>query len=252
MKEMFIEFLGPVDLYMGFGIKILTATILGLLIGYDREKKMKSAGLKTNMLICLGACMYTAVSLLSSEDVPTADPNRIAAQIVSGIGFLGAGAIIQSRGAVVGMTTAATIWLVAAIGITVGMGYPVVASLFTVTVLIVLTFIGPIYKLMERKGERKTVHLEILSKGGVKHSVKEIVLEEVDVIHEIFEKIVDPDSNQRLLNIYISLHPRRVPMLMEELANIIQVKKVNYHFTANNDYDLDEADTDEVNETSNS
>jgi putative Mg2+ transporter-C (MgtC) family protein len=214
MKEMFIEFLGPVGLYVGFGIKILTATILGLLIGYDREKKMKSAGLKTNMLICLGACMYTAVSLLSSEDVPTADPNRIAAQIVSGIGFLGAGAIIQSRGAVVGMTTAATIWLVAAIGITVGMGYPVVASLFTVTVLIVLTFIGPIYKLMERKGERKTVHLEILSKGGVKHSVKEVVLEEVDVIHEIFEKIIDHDSNQRLLNIYISLHPRRVTMLM--------------------------------------
>ncbi len=240
MKEMFIEFLGPVGLYYGFGIKIFTATILGLLIGYDREKKMKSAGLKTNMLICLGACMYTAVSLLASEDVATADPNRTAAQIVSGIGFLGAGSIIQSRGSVIGMTTAATIWLVAAIGMVVGMGYPVVASLFTVTVLIVLTFIDPIYKLMERKGERKTVHLEILSRGGVKHSVKEVVLQEVDVIHEIFEKIIDPDSNQRLLNIYISLHPRRVPFLMEELANIIQVKKVNYHFAANNDYDLDE------------
>lgn len=240
MKQMFIEFLGPVSLYMGFGIKILTATILGLLIGYDREKKMKSAGLKTNMLICLGACMYTAVSLLTSEDVATADPNRMAAQIVSGIGFLGAGSIIQSRGSVIGMTTAATIWLVAAIGITVGMGYPVVASLFTVTVLIVLTFIGPIYKLMERTGERKVVHLEILSKGGVKHSVKEVVLEEVDVIHEIFEKIIDPDSNQRLLNIYISLHPRRIPILMEELANIIQVKKVNYHFTANNEFDSDD------------
>lgn len=236
MKQMFIEFLGPVDLYVGFGIKIMTATILGLMIGFDREKKMKSAGLKTNMLICLGACMYTAVSLLTSEDVATADPNRTAAQIVSGIGFLGAGAIIQSRGSVVGMTTAATIWLVAAIGMVVGMGYPVVATIFTVTVLVVLTFIGPIYKMLERKGDHKTVHLEILSKGGVKHSVKEIVLKEVDVIHEVYEKIVDPDSNQRLLNIYITLHPRRVPVLMEDLANIIQVKKVNYHFASNDDF----------------
>ena len=240
MKQMFIEFLGPVSLYAGFGIKIFTATILGLMIGFDREKKMKSAGLKTNMLICLGACMYTAVSLLMSQDVATADPNRTAAQIVSGIGFLGAGAIIQSRGSVIGMTTAATIWLVAAIGMVVGMGYPVVATLFTVTVLIVLTFIGPIYKMLERKGDHKTVHLEILSKGGVKHSVKEIVLQEVDVIHELYEKIVDPDSNQRLLNIYITLHPRRVAVLMEELTNIIQVKKVNYHFAGNEDYSSEE------------
>ncbi len=239
MKQMFIEFLGPVSLYYGFGIKILTATILGLLIGYDREKKMKSAGLKTNMLICLGACMYTAVSLIASDDVATADPNRTAAQIVSGIGFLGAGAIIQSRGSVMGMTTAATIWLVAAIGMVVGMGYPVVATIFTVTVLLVLTFIGPIYSLLERKGDQKTVHLEILSKGGVKNSVKEVVLQEVDVIHEIYEKIVDPSSNQRLLNIYITLHPRRVPMLMEELGTIIQVKKVNYHFASNEDYSED-------------
>ena len=235
MKHMFIEFLGPVSLYVGFGIKIMTATILGLLVGFDRERKMKSAGLKTNMLICLGACMYTAVSLLTSVDAAVADPNRVAAQIVSGIGFLGAGAIIQSRGSVVGMTTAATIWIVAAIGMVVGMGYPIVATVFTITVLVVLTFIGPIYQLIEKKGGHKTVHLEILSKGGVKHSVKEIVLQEVDVIHEIFEKIVDPDSNQRLLNIYITIHPRRVQNLMEDLGNIIQVKKVNYHFTTNND-----------------
>lgn len=235
MQQMFIEFLGPINMYMGFGIKILTATILGLLIGYDREKKMKSAGLKTNMLICLGACMYTAVSLLTYVGATAADPNRVAAQIVSGIGFLGAGAIIQSRGSVVGMTTAATIWLVAAIGMVVGMGYPVVASLFTVTVLIVLTFIGPIYSLLERKGEHRTVHLEILSKGGVRNTVKEIVLQEVEDIHEMYEKIVDPNSNQRLLNVYITLHPRRVAYLMDELSNIIQVKKVNHHFTSDNE-----------------
>lgn len=237
MKQMFIEFLGPVHLYLGFGIKIMTATILGLLIGFDRERKMKPAGLKTNMLICLGACLYTAVSLLAYEDATQADPNRTAAQIVSGIGFLGAGAIIQSKGSVIGMTTAATIWMVAAIGMVVGMGYPVVATLFTFTVLVVLTFIGPFYRFIESKTDQKTVHLEILSKGGVKNSVKEIVLQEVDVIHEIYEKIVDPNSNQRLLNIYITLSPRRVVILMDALANIIQVKKVNYHFTADDAID---------------
>lgn len=240
MKQMFIEFLGPVSLYMGFGIKIVTATILGLLIGFDRERKMKSAGLKTNMLICLGACMYTAVSLINWDGTGVFDPNRTAAQIVSGIGFLGAGAIIQSRGSVVGLTTAATIWIVAAIGMVVGIGYPVVATLFTVTVLVCLNAIGPVYKILEAEKDHKTVHLEILSKGGVKHSVKEVVLQEVDFIHEVYEKIVDPDSNQRLLNIYITLHPRRIPILMDEISSIIQVKKVNYHFT-NGDYEEGEA-----------
>ena len=97
-----IEFLGDVPLYIGLGIQTLTALFLGGMVGYDREKKLKAAGLKTNILICLGATLYTTIGMIVSQNAGgVSDPNRMAAQIVSGIGFLGAGAIIQGRGNVI-------------------------------------------------------------------------------------------------------------------------------------------------------
>ena len=145
-----IELLGEVPVYIGVGIQILSAIVFGGMVGYDREKKMKAAGLKTNILICLGATLYTVISVLHLKGYAggPVDPNRVGAQIVSGIGFLGAGAIIQGRGAVVGMTTAATIWVVAAIGYTIGLGYPVSAGLFSITVLFVLKWINPFYRFL--------------------------------------------------------------------------------------------------------
>src|SRR5690606_15453792 len=181
MQKVHIELLGELSIYLGLGIEIVTAFILGGLIGYDREKKMKAAGIKTNMLICIGATLYTAVSLLLTRDahaVTEADAARIPAQIVSGIGFLGAGAIIQGRGGVIGLTTAATIWVVAAIGVTVGSGYPLIAAIFTVTSLVILKLLGPIYKLFEMERDNCHYRLEILSKGRVTESVKEIILNE--------------------------------------------------------------------------
>src|SRR5690554_1125523 len=101
-------------------VRLLLAAILGGLVGLEREISGKPAGLRTNLLICVGAALLTELSLsigLLTAERPNADPARIAAQIVSGIGFLGAGTIIQARGSVVGLTTAATLWVVAAIGI---------------------------------------------------------------------------------------------------------------------------------------
>lgn len=108
----------------------------------ERELKNKAAGLKTNMLICLGATLYTSVSVLISTSLAETghfgDPARVAAQIVSGIGFLGGGTIIQSRGTVLGLTTAATIWVVAAVGVCIGIGHIDVAVLSALTVVLVL------------------------------------------------------------------------------------------------------------------
>src|SRR4051812_35393402 len=127
-ETVFIEHLGQVDAYLGMGIKIVTGLILGSLVGYDREQKMKNAGIKTNVLICLGATLYTAISMIGHDQGGgiSYDASRIPAQIVSGIGFLGAGAIMQDRGNIIGLTTAATIWVVAAIGMTIGYGFPVI------------------------------------------------------------------------------------------------------------------------------
>lgn len=114
------------------------AALCGGLIGIERELKAKPAGFRTNILICVGACIYMAVGLLVTGNV---DPTRIAAQVVTGIGFLGAGCIIQSGNHVRGLTTAATIWVVAAIGIVAGAGFPVlalIASVIVITTLAVL------------------------------------------------------------------------------------------------------------------
>ncbi len=125
-----------------FGPKILYAVLCGGLIGLERELKNKPAGIKTNILICLGASLYTSVSLLISTSLSGSgfygDPARVAAQIVSGIGFLGGGTIIQSRGTILGLTTAATIWVVAAIGVCIGIGHSDIAVLSSLTVLLIL------------------------------------------------------------------------------------------------------------------
>lgn len=226
-----IEFIGEVHLYLGMGIQIITALLLGGIVGFDREQKMKSAGIKTNMLICIGATLYTAVSILNQEAAGgLADPNRVAAQVVSGIGFLGAGAIIRGGlGTIVGLTTAATIWVVAAIGVTIGSGYPVAATLFTLTILVVLRFLNPVYKLLEREKYNQDYHIEILSQGSVRRIVSNILASEHVPIQKIEEMVTNRKSKEHLLNIYISAHPRRANILSREINSIIQVEKVSLH-----------------------
>jgi putative Mg2+ transporter-C (MgtC) family protein len=130
-----------------FAPRVGVAVLTGGIIGIERELKHKAAGLKTNIMICLGATLYTALSVLittvATEKGQWGDPSRIAAQIVSGIGFLGGGAIIKGGANIIGLTTASTIWLVAALGICIGAGYYSVAiltALFVVVSLLVTNF----------------------------------------------------------------------------------------------------------------
>src|SRR4051812_18165246 len=130
-------------------LRLVLAAGLGAAIGLEREWHRKPAGLRTNMLIALGAALFTMISVEMGTAGGTAD--RIAAQIVTGIGFLGAGAILRSGGSVHGMTTAATIWVNAAIGMAVGAGELMVASLATAVALVVLAVLGPIEAYFERR-----------------------------------------------------------------------------------------------------
>lgn len=230
MQTIYIEHLGEVELYFGLGIEIITGLILGGLVGLDREQKMKNAGIKTNVLICIGATLYTAISIVVTKNYGTiADPTRIVAQIVSGIGFLGAGAIMQDKGNIVGLTTAATIWVVAAIGVTIGFGYPLIATIFTLTILSVLRLLGPIYQGFESNKNHRYFHVEILSTGDIKANVKEIVFNTTDRIDELHEEIVNKDTNQRRLDFYIYIHPKKMRIMSDELKDILQVEKIHYH-----------------------
>ncbi len=143
-------------------IKVLAAIICGGVIGYEREKKGKPAGLRTNILICLGATLYMIISeyIALKHVTQFSDPGRIAAQVVVGIGFLGAGTIIQARGTVAGLTTAATIWVVAAIGLVIGAGFPIMALIFTAIVLSMLAPIRYIGKFL--LGKCEYIDIEIM------------------------------------------------------------------------------------------
>ena len=124
-------------------LRLLLATALGAIIGYQRERAAKPAGLRTHILICVGAALFTIGSLYGFG--AASDPARVAAGIVAGIGFLGAGAIIRrEEGIVAGLTTAATIWAVAAIGLAAGAGLYLVSAVTTAVVLIVLFLPHPI------------------------------------------------------------------------------------------------------------
>jgi putative Mg2+ transporter-C (MgtC) family protein len=131
---------------------ILLAAALGAVIGLERAFSGKAAGLRTNILICLGAAVFTLVSRqMLSEEGSVA---RIAAQVVTGVGFLGAGAIIRDRGGVHGLTTAATIWLVAAIGMACGATLYLLAASVTAVGFVVLVALRNVGNHLEAFGEK--------------------------------------------------------------------------------------------------
>lgn len=117
-------------------LRLLLAALCGAGVGSQREHANKAAGLRTHILVALGSALYTIVSMDGFGD--KADPSRVAAQIVVGIGFLGAGAILHSQTTVTGLTTAASIWATAAIGLAAGVGMYFLTIVSTVVVLVVL------------------------------------------------------------------------------------------------------------------
>jgi putative Mg2+ transporter-C (MgtC) family protein len=123
--------------------RLLLAGFLGGLVGLERTIHHKSAGIRTNMFICFGAAMFTILSDII-PDPSLADRTRIASNIVQGVGFLGAGAIIHAKGGVSGLTTAATIWVVASIGIAAGAGHYLLATFATAIILLALFLLGSI------------------------------------------------------------------------------------------------------------
>ena len=163
----------------------------------------KPAGLRTNILICLGSAMLMDLSVhlgllgIAESQGRTGDPARLAAQVVSGIGFLGAGTIMQARGSVVGLTTAATIWVVAAIGLVVGAGFYFEGLASTLTVALVLTGLGRFEKrlLSARRAVNATIRLrpgtpfepiaQALSARGIHIQAKEIFDHPEDRTYEL-------------------------------------------------------------------
>jgi len=132
-------------------LRLLVAAGLGAVIGLEREFRQKPAGLRTNILIAVGAALFTAVSIELAAKYGSGTPDRVAAQVVTGIGFLGGGAILRSGKNIHGMTTAATIWMNAAIGMAAGTGAYAMAAGATFITLVVLLALPPVESYFERR-----------------------------------------------------------------------------------------------------
>jgi putative Mg2+ transporter-C (MgtC) family protein len=130
--------------------RLLLAAVLGGIIGFEREWRQKSAGLRTNILIAVGSALFTLMSIEMTAG-PASDPTRIAAQIVTGIGFLGAGAILRRDSGIQGLTTAATVWVNAALGVAVGGGEYHLAIIGAAVTLGALLLLSPIEARLDRR-----------------------------------------------------------------------------------------------------
>jgi putative Mg2+ transporter-C (MgtC) family protein len=158
-------------------LRLALAAGLGALVGIEREWRDRTAGLRTHMLVCIGSAAFTIVSAYgftewyesvspgSGRSPISADPTRIAAQIVTGIGFLGAGAIFRSDDGVRGLTTAASLWMMAAIGMAAGAGYYELAAAATVVMLLVLIALRQVSGRIKRMNRGEDTPLEVIVSG---------------------------------------------------------------------------------------
>lgn len=146
--------------------RLVIAAALGCLIGFERERLLWAAGIRTHMLVCVGSCLIMIVSAYGfasvlSESHVVLDPSRIAAQVVSGIGFLGAGSILARGEIVKGLTTAASIWAVAAIGLAVGGGLYLAAIASTVIILLILAGMKPLEEAYRSRNQTCLLKVEV-------------------------------------------------------------------------------------------
>jgi putative Mg2+ transporter-C (MgtC) family protein len=214
-------------------LRLAVAAALGGAVGLERELREREAGLRTHLVVCVGSALFTLVSaygftafLVHGGSVVRADPTRIAAQIVSGIGFLGAGAIIRQGLSVRGLTTAATLWLVAAIGMACGAGYYDAALITTGGALLTL---GPLrvvsYKILTRFRPQLDRLLVDIPAGGSPAPLIEAVEAHGG---RVVSLNVAQEGDRRSVSLDVALHETAAPRVVAAVADIDGVLEVRW------------------------
>ncbi len=155
-------------------LPILFSVMVGGIIGIEREYQLKSAGLRTMILVTLGACIFT---MLSQNLGGSGSPDRIAANIITGIGFVGAGVIFKEENRVSGLTTAVTIWICAALGMTIGAGYYQEATVGSVVVFLLLIMFKYIQDVIDKISTRYTYQMTLSYEDGVRERYENLFKE---------------------------------------------------------------------------
>ena len=174
-------------------LDILLAMILGFAIGFERELTNKWAGLRTHMLVCMGSCIFTLLSIHAFPvfaHSPQADPARVAAQVLTGIGFIGGGTVLKHGSAIYGLTTAAALWITASIGMACGCGFNKLAIVSTIIVVSVLVLIRIFEKQFIHKGSKiiRRMSVAFFCRKDLMDDVYKKVLKTFESIYEIKQK----------------------------------------------------------------
>lgn len=211
-------------------LRILLAAVLGAMIGYERKNRLKEAGVRTHMIVCLGSALMMVISKYGFEDVIEAgrsvDASRIAAQVVTGIGFLGAGMIFIRKQIVTGLTTAAGIWAVAGIGMSIGAGMYLVGIVAAFMVFIAQVFLYTHSDFLHIPAA-EAIEIRVRESPGVLEKVREIFTSRnIDVLSIKFEK-----TNQGVMSIDLMVKlPRsfKVDELMGMFSDLDYVISVEF------------------------
>lgn len=211
-------------------IRLGMASVFGALIGLERERKNWSAGMRTHMMVCVGSSLIMIVSAYGFNDVLgldniVLDPSRVAAQVVSGIGFIGAGTILfQREGTVRGLTTAAGLWTVAGIGLAAGGGMYLLAAMASIMVLVILWALQPVERMYAKRFVRQTLRIMTTPESN-----------EVDIINDILNEngfvIENFNLSKNNMNYvfdikFESADSKKMSKLIEQLRKFDSVKEV--------------------------
>ena len=184
--------------YLAIALRILASVIIGGLIGLERGLKNRPAGLRTYMLVCVGACLVMLTNQYMCQVYGTGDPVRMGAQVVSGIGFLGAGTIIVTRRSQIkGLTTAAGLWASAGIGLALGVGFYEAAVAAALAVFIVMTLLQKMDNRMHRKAKVLEVYIELDNSLTIGDFLKEVRTREIEVRDTLRENETDSEKGVR-------------------------------------------------------
>ena len=205
LENIYHDIISPDVNWIGAIAKLVLSMLLGAVIGIERRRKGQIAGLRTFALISMGATLAMLISIYIPQvymGLKNGDPGRIAAQVVSGVGFLGAGAIIQMKGSVRGLTTAAGIWMTACIGLAVGAGMYLIAVIATLLIIFILVHIERIEQRYNFLWESKIIRVKVPGILNDIQSVRDIIIANDVYISDEFLKY-DYEDQQTIVNFMV-------------------------------------------------
>jgi putative Mg2+ transporter-C (MgtC) family protein len=217
-------------------VKLMLAALAGGLVGLEREKHGRPAGLRTNLLVAVGSCVMVIVSeaffvkyaMYNAESPLRIDPSRVAAQIVTGVGFLGAGVILKEGASVRGLTTAASLWTVSGLGMAFGMGFYSLGGIATILVLASLSFLKRLDPII-RKDRFLTLTVTAVNRQGLLEELQDIFTVRKLLVSDLSSSL-DLEENELFYQMVITQQQKRVGHeLTTAIRQLEGIKKIHYH-----------------------